>query len=275
MLRATAVQLFRRERFLLNASGKVSAQTSRAASRATVLARWRGEPPPLHHDSSTNDSSAPQPIPSEDIAFSTRERLDYFLEYALPENWTVSERVFENFISIEASPPRPDLSDREATDNAAPEAKRAPPEASVHGLCITAFAYHRRVQEPNPERLLRSFVTRFEKCVQKCVVVSTVTQPSSTAERASHRSSAGSETPTAARAFMEKVVSNLGGSMCEITFDTITGIAAHGYCRTFYSTSRRHHYVVLVAVPEDEFPVSHLLVQRLVLGVTEQMKPDE
>ena len=119
------------------------------------------------------------------VTWCRQERLDFYLYYWAPVAWAAKERVRNNFISIDMSPPMPKRSDimeekknnstmmddsKECSNRAASGdeerySARSIPTPSVHGINITSFAYHYKISQPNADALLDTFLLRFSSFV--------------------------------------------------------------------------------------------------------------
>eukprot|EP00744_Colponema_vietnamica_P022070 GILI01031655.1.p1 GENE.GILI01031655.1~~GILI01031655.1.p1 ORF type:complete len:249 (+),score=4.31 GILI01031655.1:69-815(+) len=183
------------------------------------------------------------------------ERLDFYFSYWSPASWSVQEVVRENFVSIQLSPPKEVA-------------------ASVHGISITAFAYHRKVENPYSPELLKSFTKRFIAQVDPNGKVVEQGATSKLAQELAGEQLAGVGNSSAAddqqlRSITEKV----GGSVCQLVFSprspNATRTPAKGLCRAFYHPNRRFHYVVLAAVPESEFDLVTPLLTHAVSSASE------
>ena len=178
------------------------------------------------------------------------ERLDFYFSFWSPASWTIQEVVRENFISIQLSPPQ--------------EAG-----ASVHGISITAFAYHRKVENPYSPELLKSFTRRFISQVDPSGKI--IDELSTTSKLAQDLSSG--ESKAGINRQLKEIVEKAGGAVCQLSFSPRTAAgtrtAAKGLCRAFYHPNRRFHYVVLAAVPENEYDLVTPLLSHAVCSASE------
>ncbi|KEG13582.1 hypothetical protein DQ04_00921160 [Trypanosoma grayi] len=181
-----------------------------------------------------------------DVSWDLCERLDFYVQYSVPSNWLVTERVSENSVAIQCRPPMTGGDGEQPT---------------VHGFSLNCFAYKQKLKETDSEKLLNLFLQRFNASVSNSMEVLS----QSAGRGGSDRGSDASETNTS-----ERLASRLGCAVAEITFTPASGEpVAHGLCRAFYNSNHRFHYVVVVAVPEDEFEVSKDLLTHALLAVVE------
>jgi hypothetical protein len=202
------------------------------------------------------------------VEWTLHERMDFYLEWQAPKGWVVAPRVAENFIMVQCAPPpqAPAAASpsppQAATPPLAEDAARSPPSASpshskrasVHGFSITSFAYHQKVAKTDDVALLKSFLAQFSKSVGHSVniVASSYT-----------KDSVANTVNAAAHARCAEVVRVSGvGAVCEITFKPPRcPVNTRGLCRAFFHSSKRFHYVVTFAVPDEEFDsVADLIV---------------
>jgi len=178
--------------------------------------------------------------------------------------------VRENFISIQISPPTA------AGSGSAP----------VHGISITAFAYHKKVKHPDSGALLRSFVKRFSTQVDPNLrLVQFYDEGAEAAAAATPENSKGTTPPLkekevdSSTSVAHEIGRQIGGSVCEVSFSPRAGPTspqrnpALGVCRAFYHPNGRFHYVVLAAVPSEEFQVVSDQVKYAVMATRETMSP--
>nr|CCC89378.1 conserved hypothetical protein [Trypanosoma congolense IL3000] len=233
-------------------------------SRETVLARWNActKGPQeakakgragkgMMFASNLSSSWAGQrnvPISTKSkVSWVLRERMDYYVQYSVPSNWVVVERVSDNSIAVQCRPP---------------VAEGAVEGPTVHGLSLNCFAYKQKVKDPDCAKLLSLFLRRFNTSVLGSLVVL------STAS--GHREGDVNAAETPERTISDVLASRLNCAVAEITFTPDAGgPLAHGLCRAFYSSNHRFHYVVVVAVPHDEFGVSGDLLTHALLEVAE------
>lgn len=191
-----------------------------------------------------------------DVTWDLCERMDYHVQYSVPAGWVTAELVKDNSLAIQCSPPAPLAGD--GTCN-----------PIVHGISINCFAYKRRVVEPNCGRLLLVFLKRFNASVGNSL------QILSECHVSPPRSPAPGGAPHAAEEGDDGSISNLLArrlqcAVSEITFTPAPGQPlAHGLCRAFFNSNGRFHYVVVVAVPEEEYEVSKDLIIHTVVTVVE------
>lgn len=181
-----------------------------------------------------------------DVSWDLCERLDFYVQYSVPSNWLVAERVSENSIAIQCRPPLPGCNRELPT---------------VHGFSLNCFAYKQKVKEPNSEKLLHLFLQRFNASVSNSLEV---------LSQSSGRGNRVRDADLPEVSISESLANRLNCAVAEITFTPATGEPlAHGLCRAFYNSNHRFHYIVVVAVPEDEFEVSKDLVTHALLAVVE------
>ena len=287
-----------------------------ALTRAQVLAKWKGQGSDtltssnkgtggvisraMAFASPAGAASVRKAAPAAttgsigDISWDSCERLDHAFTYYAPRGWTLDEKVRENFLSIELTPPRPTAPQASA---AAPHSTPAEASPSTHGLTVTAYAYFKKVHEPDSDKLMEVFLRRFNQCMNNSVEVlkrSTpkVKPPVDAAGRPCPPPEGHQEQQPSTVVSLEHenrgnlpdiIASRLGGSACEFTFAPTVEVVqmpsgergegvgrARALCRAFFHTNRLHHYVVVMAVPEDEFEASWDLVAHAELGVREQ-----
>ncbi|CAD2215129.1 hypothetical protein AGDE_01260 [Angomonas deanei] len=193
-----------------------------------------------------------------DVSWDLCDRMDYLVQYSVPSNWLMAEQVRENNVTIQLTPPRV----------AGEEGKATSP--SVHGISISCFAYRRKVVEPNCEKLLHTFLHRFNASVRNSleIISEASVQPTSAVvppTAADHTSSSEEE-----ERLTHKLAQQLQCAVAEITFTPAPGQPlAHGLCRAFYNSNGRYHYIVVVAVPDDEYDTSLDLIIHALLSVVE------
>ncbi|ORC88908.1 uncharacterized protein TM35_000141190 [Trypanosoma theileri] len=181
-----------------------------------------------------------------DVSWDLCERLDFYVQYSVPSNWLVTERVNENSIAVQCRPPWTGKGEERPT---------------VHGFSLNCFAYKQKVKNPDSEKLLNLFLQRFNASVSNSLEV--VSQSSGSKDKTRHNDSSD-------KSISESLASRLDCAVAEITFTPVVGEPlAHGLCRAFYNSNHRFHYVVVVAVPEDEFEVSKDLLTHALLAVVE------
>lgn len=308
-------------------------------SRAQVVAKWKGTTdsggpvaarviskamafvsgPSSQRRAAAAPGGAKEVGSIADISWDICERLDHAFTYYCPRGWVLDEKVRENFLSIELSPARPSppagedgtasLSASSSSGSSSPpsagrtaseEAVRQQQQAPIHGLTITSYAYFKKVQDPDCDKLLDAFLRRFNQCMDNSLEVLNRSTPRKrpavdaqgrpvalTPEEAAKAAPSGEAVPIDAAhrsKLCDLIATRIGGAACEILFTPVlngdmtsleasrseTGITrARGLCRAFFHTNRQHHYVVVMAVPEDEFEASWDLVAHAVLGVRE------
>ncbi|CBH09014.1 hypothetical protein, conserved [Trypanosoma brucei gambiense DAL972] len=183
-----------------------------------------------------------------DVNWDSRERMDYYVHYSVPSTWTVVEHVSDNSVAIQSKPPVGDSPGAEGP--------------TVHGFSLNCFAYKQKVKEPDCEKLLSLFLRRFDASVSNSLAVL------SKASGRGNGAICGTAKPE--QDISEVLANRLECAVAEVTFTPAVGEPlAHGLCRAFYNSNRRFHYVVVVAVPEDEFTLSKDLLTHALLAVVE------
>ncbi|EKF28942.1 hypothetical protein MOQ_007289 [Trypanosoma cruzi marinkellei] len=239
----------------------------REVSREVVLARWNARPIDPKDDNATGVLGKGMKFASAitgngggawgkprasvastiaDVSWDLCERLDFYVQYSVPSNWFVAERVGENSIAIQCRPPLTGCGAEQPT---------------VHGFSLNCFAYKQKVKEPNSEKLLHLFLQRFNASVSNSLEV---------VSESSGCSGVAAGADSSARSISESLATRLNCAVAEITFTPAAGEPlAHGLCRAFYNSNHKFHYVAVVAVPEDEFEVSKDLLTHALLAVVE------
>ena len=243
------------------------------------------------------------PLPRADdthggVPWCCHERLDFYFSFWAPQGWTVREMVRENFISIQVSPP---VAEMDVDTNGETHKISSSSAAPVHGISITAFAYHKKVKHPDSGTLLRSFVKRFSTQVDPNLRIvqfydagaeeearkqnqPNLPSPGSSslaADRGLHEevNDGGDEKVSSRLSVAHEIGGQIGGSVCEVAFSPRAGPtspqrnAALGVCRAFYHPNGRFHYVVLAAVPSNEFDLVADQVKFAVMAARETMSP--
>lgn len=250
-------------RWVANTSSK---ERSAKVSRAEALGRWNATAAAAGTSSDTPDivgkgmqfasslAAAVKPSSTRtaasalsttvaDVKWDLCERMDYYVQYSIPANWHSTELVRDNSVAIQCSPPL--------------EGGRP----SVHGISLNCFAYKQKVKEPKGERLLRVFLQRFNASVGNSLQIVSQYAGASGASAAP----ATDNTPLA-----EVLANQLHCAVAEVTFTPASGLPlARGLCRAFYNSNCRFHYVVIVAVPADEYDATEDLVVHALVSVTE------
>jgi hypothetical protein len=288
-----------------NAKRAVTSVRKPMESTTNTLGKVQTEPAPM---------TACSP---NDVAWVMCERMDFHLHYAIPSGWLVREIARENHIAIQCFPPPPAASQggtpTAATASAAAttaprtgasflgswgaskpeEPKPAPPPplahstAPLHGISMNCFAYHRKVDNPSSDQLMETFLKRFATTCEGGVV--NVVRSSAKQPQAQPAASPATthDEDGASLNWTETISSQIGGSVCEITFEprrppTSSSSAdevssppspatapssqanpsnmARGLCRAFYNNNRRFHYIMLAVVPDAEFATSERLL---------------
>jgi len=85
----------------------------------------------------------------------THERLDYAVQFKCPKHWELHPVVRENFLLIRA----------------------VPSQSQLDGLSINAFAYHKKIINPDPITLLSRFLTQFQRNMYESTVSSAPSRP--------------------------------------------------------------------------------------------------
>lgn len=209
-----------------------------------------------------------------DVPWDLCERMDYYVQYNIPSTWQVVEVLRDNSVAIQCSPPPP----ADAQDGSASP-------GTVHGISLNCFAYKQRVKQPDSTRLLHVFLKRFNASVSNSLellaeghppppLAEAKLPPSMSGSDASGPAAAPSAAPAdgdAAEAHAcQALAKQLNSAVAEITFTPAPGQPlAHGLCRAFFNSNGRFHYVMVVAVPEDEFANSLDLVIHALASVVE------
>ncbi|KAG8342512.1 hypothetical protein ERJ75_000880600 [Trypanosoma vivax] len=190
-------------------------------------------------------SSASTTPVTADVSWDVRERIDYYVQYSVPSNWLLVEQVSNNSVAIQCRPPL---------------TKGCEEKPSVHGFSLNCFAYKQKVKEPDCAKLLNLFLERFNTSVSNSLDVLSIGTGRSSDEARN----------VADNNISEMIARRLNCAVAEVTFaPTADESVAHGLCRAFYNSNCRFHYVVVVAVPEDEYKVSSDLLTHALLGVVE------
>jgi hypothetical protein len=220
----------------------------------------------LGADAHRGDEALPKVDDTQNgIPWSCHERMDFYFSFWAPQGWVVREMVRENFISIQISPPT----------------ASAGSSSPIHGISITAFAYHKKVKHPDSGALLRSFVKRFSSQVDPNL---RLVQFYDEAAEAAAAEGGASTTPKeevvdSSVSVAHEVGRQIGGSVCEVSFAPRAGPTspqrnpALGVCRAFYHPNGRFHYVVLAAVPSEEFQLVADQVKYAIMATRETMSP--
>lgn len=273
-------------------------------SRSEVLARWNAKAAPVESTSPSYDAAAtasPSPLSSSlsssssgtatgkgmrfasgirigrstastrvsqedstvaDVRWDVCERMDYHVQYAVPATWSMAEAVRENSVSIQCGPPPTRM-----------EGAGAPAEPvlcpAVHGISINCFAYKQRVAHPDNAKLLHIFLKRFNASVGNSLqIVSEYVGQAPGLRRDPSLHGTGGEMADAN--ISETLATRLMSAVAELTFTPGAGQPlVHGLCRAFFSSNARFHYVVVVAVPEDEYAASQDLIVHALMSVVE------
>lgn len=198
-----------------------------------------------------------------DVKWDVCERMDYYVQYAVPATWSVVEAVRENSVSIQCSPPQL------AASSGGTEKGKGAVRPSVHGISINCFAYKQRVAHPDSGKLLHIFLKRFNASVGNSLqILSEYVGKAQGLER--HPSAHGTGGEMAQDNISEMLATRLNSAVAEVTFTPGAGQPlAHGVCRAFFNTNARFHYVVVVAVPEDEYGESQDLIVNTLMSVVE------
>ncbi|KPA75195.1 putative mitochondrial hypothetical protein [Leptomonas pyrrhocoris] len=258
-------------------------------SRSAVIARWAGS-----SAADAGNSSEPQGILGKGMTFasgllrdaspSTRkassnaaadttvgdvpwdlcERMDFYVQYNVPSSWHVTELLRDNSIAIQCSPPPPSSST--AGDSA------------VHGISLNCFAYKQRVKQPDSSKLLHVFLKRFNASVNNSLELVAEGEPPAAAtaiklpcREASDAAAEGAvPAPEDPDGTCQTLAKQLNSAVAEISFTPAPGQSlAHGLCRAFYNSNGRFHYVIVAAVPEEEYGASLDLIVHALASVVE------
>ncbi|KAG5506528.1 hypothetical protein JKF63_06031 [Porcisia hertigi] len=205
-----------------------------------------------------------------DVLWDLCERMDYYVQYNVPSTWRVTELLRDNSIAIQCSPPAPP----EATEKS---------RGAVHGISLNCFAYKQRVKHADCVRLLHIFLKRFNASVNNSLESLSEGHPPPPAKvglPADHDSDGVVGAAAAASAqvrdggndegMCHTLAKELNSAIAEITFTPGPGQPlAHGLCRAFYNSNGRFHYIVVVAVPEEEYSNSLDLMIHALASVVE------
>jgi hypothetical protein len=211
------------------------------------------------------------------------ERMDFRVQYAVPSTWVVREMARENHVAIQCFPPPPPSSSSSLAGG-----------GGVHGISLNCFAYHKKVADASPDRLMDTFLKRFAPTceggtlhvVRRSSPATTTTSNPAEAAAGNH---AGKGEGSAKGNWVDCISSQIGGAVCEITFvpragpiggsaETVGGEAtttaqdcrkAHGLCRAFFNSNKRLHYIMLVVVPDEEYHASERLAAHALLHLAE------
>ncbi|CBZ26734.1 conserved hypothetical protein [Leishmania mexicana MHOM/GT/2001/U1103] len=222
---------------------------------------------------STRSSSTNATIDSTvgDVLWDLCERMDYYVQYNIPSSWQVTELLRDNSIAIQCSPPPP----TEAVEGSG---------AAVHGISLNCFAYKQRVKQADSVRLLHVFLKRFNASVNNSLELLSEGHPppppaevrvpangsSSSAGDARTVTSAHSRDTEDDEGMCQTLAKQLNSAVAEVTFTSGPGQPlAHGLCRAFYNSNGRFHYVIVVAVPEEEYANSLDLMIHALASVVE------
>lgn len=198
-----------------------------------------------------------------DVPWDLCERMDFYVQYNVPSSWHVTELLRDNSIAIQCSPPPPSSSAG---------------EAAVHGISLNCFAYKQRVKQPDCSKLLHVFLKRFNASVNNSLeLIAEGKPPSATAEiKVPGKDGSGAASEEAAPApedsdgTCQTLAKQLSSAVAEISFTPTPGQSlAHGLCRAFYNSNGRFHYVIVVAVPEEEYATSLDLIVHALASVVE------
>jgi hypothetical protein len=273
---------------------------------------------PMESTATTLDKVPKEPAPTtacspNDVAWVMCERMDFHLHYAIPSGWLVREIARENHIAIQCFPPpaaalqggTPTATTASAAATTAPrtgasflgswgaskpqEPKPAPPPAPstapLHGISMNCFAYHRKVENPSSDQLMETFLKRFATTCEGGVVNVVRSSANQQAQPAASPATPHGD-DGASLNWTEAISSQIGGSVCEITFEprrppasssstdemsspspatapssqATPSNTARGLCRAFYNNNRRFHYIMLAVVPDAEFATSERLL---------------
>lgn len=196
-----------------------------------------------------------------DVGWDLCERMDYYVQYNVPSTWRVTEQVRENSIAIQCSP------------QVVSEGSSG--VSGVHGFSLNCFAYKQRVQQPDSTKLLHAFLRRFNASVSNSLQILSDATPMEALPLGKRPPpvedsivDAVSEQDDAR--ICEMLARQLNSAVAEVTFTPGPGLPlAHGLCRAFFNSNGRFHYVVVVAVPEEEYRVSLDLIIHTLAAVVE------
>ncbi|CAJ1024384.1 hypothetical protein Q4I32_003582 [Leishmania shawi] len=206
-----------------------------------------------------------------DVLWDLCERMDYYVQYNIPSSWRVTELLRDNSIAIQCSPP---LS-MEASGGSG---------VAVHGISLNCFAYKQRVKQADSVRLLHIFLKRFNASVNNSLeLLSEGYPPPLPTEmrvpfKGNSDSAVNTSTPTSTQArdagnkegMCQMLAKQLNSAVAEVTFTPAPGQPlAHSLCRAFYNSNGRFHYVIVVAVPEEEYANSVDLMIHALASVVE------
>lgn len=205
-----------------------------------------------------------------DVPWDLCERMDFYVQYNVPSSWHVSELLRDNSIAIQCSPP--------------PSASTTAGDGAVHGISLNCFAYKQRVKQPDSSKLLHVFLKRFNASVNNSLELIAEGKPPATSAEIKlpgGETSAVGTAETAPAEFIaptpedpdgtcQMLAKQLSSAVAEISFTPAPGQSlAHGLCRAFYNSNCRFHYVIVVAVPEEEYATSLDLIVHALASVVE------
>lgn len=212
-------------------------------------------------DGGVSSRAASEASTIADVKWDVCERMDYYVQYCLPSTWSLSEAVRENSVSIQCSPPL------EPPTAAGAGGGKAASRPSVHGISVNCFAYKQRVAQPDSGKLLNIFLKRFNASVGNSLQI--VSEYAAT-KPGLDKSPSSIDAEMGHSNISEMLATRLNSAVAEITFTPGAGQPlAHGICRAFFNSNCRFHYVVVVAVPDDEFLDSQDLIINTLMSVVE------
>ncbi|EPY24702.1 hypothetical protein STCU_03553 [Strigomonas culicis] len=192
-----------------------------------------------------------------DVKWDICERMDFLIQYCVPSNWLMAEHVRENGVAIQAVPPPTGEGDL---------------KPSVHGISINCFAYMKQVKEPNCGKLLHTFLRRFNASVNNSleIISEAAVKTTNTVLRAPAELEDNHDKETGEGSICALLAQQLKCAVAEFSFTPAPGQPlARGLCRAFYNSNKRFHYVVVVAVPAEEYEVAQDLVIHALVAVVE------
>lgn len=201
-----------------------------------------------------------------DVPWDLCERMDFYVQYNIPSSWVVTELLRDNSIAIQCSPPPPSSSGADEV------------ESAVHGISLNCFAYKQRVKQLDSSRLLSVFLKRFNASVGNSLeIVAEGRPPAPAGDVGNANTDAGAAEdgyaplkPEDAEKTCQLLARQLNSAVAEISFTPAPGQPlAHGLCRAFYNSNGRFHYVIVVAVPAEEYATSLDLVTHALASVVE------
>lgn len=222
-----------------------------------------------------------------DVPWDLCERMDFYVQYNIPSSWHVTELLRDNSIAIQCSPPAltgSSSSSSMSTSSSSSSGGRdnGGSESAVHGISLNCFAYKQRVKQLDSSRLLHVFLKRFNASVGNSLELIAEGKPPATAADVAagavrdEARAVDAENgyvppkPEDADGTCQMLAKQLSSAVAEISFTPAPGQPlAHGLCRAFYNSNGRFHYVIVVAVPAEEYATSLDLMVHALASVVE------